>query len=188
MPTAEMRSEEGRVFSEMRLDWTLVLCGLNNLGQMPGIVQGDARVIDLERLIFALAGLNDFEGHAAMLLPSEPRETRLLGSLWNPDLQARLQRIHERLARQAEAGGRAAKPPPPPQDKRRRTASIGDVIAAVLTKHPSGLRVREIERAVVDRLDDPVSESTVKTCLWREARRASGRFERIGRGRYRLRP
>jgi hypothetical protein len=114
------------------------------------------------------------------------RQTRLLGSLWNPDLQARLQRIHERLERQAAAGARAAKSPPP-QFKRRRMGAIGDVIAAVLTEHPSGLRVREIAAAAAARLDDSISESTVKTCLWREARRTSGRFERIGRGCYRLR-
>lgn len=66
--------------------------------------------------------------------------------------------------------------------------AIRDAITAVLTKHPGGLRVRDIAVAVVTRLDEPISESAVKTCLWREAQRESGRFERVERGRYRLRP
>lgn len=64
---------------------------------------------------------------------------------------------------------------------------IREEIAAVLVGQTNGLRFREIAAAVSRRLGEPVAPSSVKSCLWCEARNDSGQFERISRGRYRLR-
>lgn len=109
----------------------------------------------------------------------------LVGSLWNPDLQARLQRIHERVARQGASDEASAWRRP--RFKRRRVGQIRDAIADVLAEQNDGLRMREITAAVTAGLGEPVPPGTIKSCLSREAQSASGAFERIGRGRYRLR-
>lgn len=71
--------------------------------------------------------------------------------------------------------------------QRRRVGQLRGVIVAVLAEHNDGLRVRDIAVAVAAQLGEPVSRSSVKSCLSREVRNESGAFERIGRGRYRLR-
>lgn len=110
----------------------------------------------------------------------------LVGSLWNQDLRARLQRIHQHVARHASSGESSAKRSPV-RFQRRRSGTVRDAIIAVLAEHERGLRVRDIAAAVAARLGESVSPSTVKSCLWREAQSDSGRFERSGRGCYRLR-
>jgi hypothetical protein len=57
----------------------------------------------------------------------------------------------------------------------------------VLAEHEQGLRVRDIVAAVSKQLAEPVPRSSIKSCLWRDARGSSGRFEQVERGRYRLR-
>jgi len=110
----------------------------------------------------------------------------LVGSLWNPDLLTRLQRIHQHVARQAASGVPSARRSPP-RFRRRRAGIVRDAIAAVLAEHKDGLRMRDIAAAVAERLGEPVPPSSIKSCLSREARSEPGSFERIGRGRYCLR-
>jgi hypothetical protein len=110
----------------------------------------------------------------------------LIGGLWNHDLQTRLQRIHRHVARQAAAPEPPAKPSGP-QFRRRRAGTIQKAIAAVLADQREGIRVRDIAEAVTALLGEQIPLSSVKSCLWREAQSSTGRFERIGRGRYRLR-
>jgi hypothetical protein len=110
----------------------------------------------------------------------------VVGGLWNQDVRSRLQCIHRHIARQAASSEPSAKRPPP-QFQRRRPGTICDAILAVLVEHRDGLRMRDITAAVAERLGEPVSTSSVKSCLWREAQGNIGKFERIGRGRYRLR-
>lgn len=110
----------------------------------------------------------------------------LVGSLWNPDIQTQLQRIHERVARQADSGEPSAKRSPV-QFRRHRMGLIPDAITAVLAEHEDGLRVRDIAAAVTARLGESIPRSSIKSCLSREAGSASGAFERLGRGHYRLR-
>jgi hypothetical protein len=109
----------------------------------------------------------------------------LVGSLWNRDTQARLQHIHRRASRRA--GERPSTRRSKPTFKRRRNGQIRDAIAAVLAEQPRGLRMMDIASAVAARLGEPVPPSTIKSCLSREALGTSGAFERLGRGRYRLR-
>lgn len=75
-----------------------------------------------------------------------------------------------------------------PRFQRRRTGLIRDTITAVLAEHPDGLRMRDIAAAVTKRLGELVPPSFIKSCLSREAWSDTGKFERVGRGRYRLRP
>ena len=110
----------------------------------------------------------------------------LVGSLWNQDVRLRLQRIHDRVARQAASGEPSAKRPPP-WFRRRRTGRIREAIIAVLVEHKDGLRMRDIAAGVRARLGEPVPPSSIKSCLAREALNRAGAFERTGRGRYRLR-
>jgi hypothetical protein len=109
----------------------------------------------------------------------------LVGSLWNPELQVRLQRIHRHIAGQAASGGPSAKRPPP-QFQRRRPGTIRDAILAVLVEHRCGLRVRDVAVAVTAQLDGPIKIASLSPAFWREAQSSSGRFEQIGRGRYRV--
>lgn len=109
----------------------------------------------------------------------------LVGSLWNPELQARLQRIHRQIARQAASGERSK--PSRPRFQRRRVGVIRNAIAAILAEHEGGLRMRDIAVAVAARFGEPLPPSSIKSCLSREAQSPLGAFERIDRGRYRLR-
>ena len=110
----------------------------------------------------------------------------LVGSLWNPELQARLQRICEHIARQG-ASDKPSATHSPAQFKRRRMGLIRDAIAAVLAEHREGMLMRDIRTAVAGRLDEPIPSSSIRSCLSREASSRSGAFERLGRGCYRLR-
>lgn len=109
----------------------------------------------------------------------------LVGSLWNPDLTTRLQHIHKRVARQA--GERSAAEPVRPKFKRRRVGQTAQAIVAVLAGQEEGLRAHAIALRVNAQLGESVPPSTIKSCLSREAKSSSGVFERVGRGRYRLR-
>lgn len=64
---------------------------------------------------------------------------------------------------------------------------IRNAIAAILAEHEDGLRMRDIATAVAAGLGGPLPPSSIKSCLSREAESPLGAFERIGRGRYRLR-
>jgi CHASE2 domain-containing sensor protein len=110
----------------------------------------------------------------------------LVGSLWNRELQARLQRIHQCIARQAASGEPSARRSPP-TFKRRRVGQIRDTIVAILAEQKNGLRMRDIAVFAAAKLGEPIPPSTIKACLLREAEKPSGAFERISRGRYRLR-
>lgn len=110
----------------------------------------------------------------------------LVGSLWNPELRTRLQRIHGHIAHQAASGESSARRSPP-RFQRRRAGIIRDAIVDVLSEHPEGLRIRDIASVVANRLGGSVPPSSIKSCLSREVQSASGMFERIGHGRYRLR-
>jgi len=101
--------------------------------------------------------------------------------LWNRDIHARLQQLVKRVA----SGERQSKPTQP-RFKRHRSGTMLTAITAVLAGHPNGMRVCEIEVAVVAHLGGPVAESSIKSCLRTHTR--SGSFEQLGYGRYRLRP
>jgi hypothetical protein len=109
----------------------------------------------------------------------------LVGSLWNQEVQTRLQRIHQHLARQTDSGERPSKPTRP-QFQRRRPGTVLKAITAVLRDQPEGMRVRDIAAAVAASLGEPISNASIKSCLWAHAQ-GDDCFERLGAGRYRLR-
>lgn len=110
----------------------------------------------------------------------------LIGVLWNQDLRVRLQRIHRHIARQAVSGEPPGQPSRP-RFQRQRPGVVRDATIAVLAEHVEGLHISEIADAVTTRLGEPISPSSIKSCLWRKAQGSDGDFEQIGRGRYRLR-
>ena len=60
-------------------------------------------------------------------------------------------------------------------------------VLRVLASMPEGMRIRDIHAAEAV-LGQSVPRSTVKSWLAENARREDGVYERVGRGRYRLRP
>ena len=103
--------------------------------------------------------------------------TNLIGRLSNPDFR-------ERLAQLQEISGRAGRPgsinlPP----RREHQIPVYGAIASVLsTRGGEPMRMYEIHEAVEQVLGRPVPRSTIKMSL------ATGQFERVSRGRYRLGP
>jgi hypothetical protein len=83
----------------------------------------------------------------------------LVGSLWNRDTQARLQRIHQHIARQAASGEPSIRRWPP-TFKRRRVGEIRDTIVAILAEQKNGLRMRDIAAAATTKLNEPIPPST----------------------------
>lgn len=113
---------------------------------------------------------------------AELRGMGLVGSLWNRDVQARLQH----LARQLASGETRSKPTRP-QFQRRRPGTVLKAITAVLADQPEGMRVRDIAAAVSGYLGQPVSKASIKSCLWAHALETASPLERLSRGHYRLR-
>jgi len=109
----------------------------------------------------------------------------LTGRLSDHDLTALFQRLTGRDWRQvhrrhAFAGGVAP-------DGRRRFGAVRETIMAVLEQAGCELRVRDIQQGVEELLGEPVSRSSVKAYLRRDARRRTPLFENRGRRGYRLR-
>src|SRR5574342_1049648 len=105
--------------------------------------------------------------------PSGAPPMGAVGSLWNHDLSTRLRSIAERVARQA-VPGEAPTRRSPPQFQRRRAGLTREAIAAVLGEHKDGLQFRNIAAAVATQLGEQVPHSSIKSCLWREARSPLG--------------
>lgn len=110
----------------------------------------------------------------------------LVGTLSNQTTQERLQRVTERV-RHFLSATPLDQVPLPRRRLRRRSGSIPVAATAVLASCEGDMRARDIHAAVEGLLGESVSASSVKDCLTRNAQSGSGLFERVGRGRYRLR-
>jgi hypothetical protein len=64
---------------------------------------------------------------------------------------------------------------------------VTDAVVHVLSQAGSEMRYVDVHRAVEELLDGPVARSSVKNALVKGCSRRQPRFERVGRGRYRLR-
>ncbi len=104
----------------------------------------------------------------------------LAGLLSNPSLAAALARLGHTMAGRSPTAARRVDFERPPQGQVLRT------IKAVLLEHADGLHVREIRRAVEQRLGRELSRSTVKGAL-AEHSGPGGMFRRRRRGVYMLR-
>lgn len=106
----------------------------------------------------------------------------LIGVLSNPEVCSGLDRLHQAIASlSAPTSHRAVRPP-----HRRRPGAVLQAIQVVLAEHPEGLRTVEVRRSVVECLGCELPPATVKGTLAAYAE-PGGPFERIARGRYRLR-
>jgi hypothetical protein len=62
------------------------------------------------------------------------------------------------------------------------------VVVAVLADADATLRPQEVIHRAEQVLGHPIAPSSIRNCLREDANRADGIIERLGYGRYRLRP
>lgn len=119
--------------------------------------------------------------------PSQPcnctvAEVALAGTLANPEVAPRLQRLAEKLERITASGT----PHPPARALKPRCGRIAALITQVLQESEVPMHIADVHEAVEARLGEPVLLSSVKGNLARHAG-TKGRFLRVARGRYQLR-
>jgi hypothetical protein len=108
----------------------------------------------------------------------------LIGGLWNPEVRARLQRLHHLLERAGPSPVSRAQR----RRLRRRSGAIERAIITALAGSKREVRLGEICVLITDVLSEPVEPSSVKSCLSRCAQNPESPIERVARGRYRVRP
>jgi hypothetical protein len=103
----------------------------------------------------------------------------LVGHGLKPDLSSRLAKVEAKITQLSKKRVAVSAGP------YRLGRPWGEIESAVTTVLGSAgeLRARDVQSAVEDLLGEPVSRSSVKNCL---AAGVGTRFERMGRGRYRL--
>jgi hypothetical protein len=113
-----------------------------------------------------------------------PPEIDLIEALSRQALTDRLGRLTRRDWRLEALPARTAVPI---AALKRKSSSVGDAVVSALAEADGDLRYCEIHLAVESVLGGPVSRSSVKNYLARGCDRPRAVFERVGRGRYRLR-
>jgi hypothetical protein len=110
----------------------------------------------------------------------------LIGHGSNPDLGAQLDRVTKR--RRVLAGAPREVTPEVRVRVAPRRRAWGSITEAVVTVLGSAgvLRGRDVHEAVEALLGEPVPPSSIKNCLARHSVGDAPRFERLGRGLYRL--
>jgi hypothetical protein len=109
----------------------------------------------------------------------------LVGALSNPDLQDLFQSLTSQPLRKPSK--RAPEPSGPRPDGRRKFGTVSSAIVQVLAEAQEDLRVKEIWAEVERLLGEPVSRHSVKSYLHKGLDGANPQFERVNRGRYRMR-
>ena len=109
----------------------------------------------------------------------------LVGQGSNQELAVQLSRVADRILKI-----RDSRAPAPPvvsslEQRRRPLGSITEAVSMVLGS-VGEMRVRDIHAAIEAMLEEPVSRSSVENCLNRKSMGHGRRFDRVGRGRYRL--
>ena len=66
--------------------------------------------------------------------------------------------------------------------------SVQAAVIGVLTEHPEGMRLCDLRRGVDEWFGYPIAKSSVLDCFARRSDGPDAIFERLGHGRYRLRP
>jgi hypothetical protein len=109
----------------------------------------------------------------------------LLGAISNPELQARLRLLSDKL--DALASGDAKPQRSGRADRRLQGGVLLDAIVSVLSAANRPMQPHEIQAAAAALLGKPVAPSSVKTCLSAKGRSSAAAFERTDPGFYRLR-
>lgn len=105
--------------------------------------------------------------------------------LSNRDLTTLYQRLMARDWKQAERRASGAGGVAP--DGRRKFGQVNELVIRVLKGELAGLSAKEAHSRVELLFGEPVSRSSVKNALARLSRGRNRPFERIARGRYKLR-
>jgi hypothetical protein len=121
---------------------------------------------------------------ATPLVCATTSSVALVGTLSNPEVIERVERLAKKLQELAASGApaRALRQPP-----KRRCGDVSGMVVQVLAEAQAPMRVVQIHEAVQAQLGVFVPRSTVKDCLAQHAR-PGGRFVRIARGRYCIHP
>jgi hypothetical protein len=109
----------------------------------------------------------------------------LLGALSNQELQARLQRLSDKLDR--VAAGKAKPRRSGRADRVLRAGVVPQLITQVFQGADGPLLVREVHEHVEALLGKPVPRSSIKNWLAKNTGGKNATFVRLRRGRYRLR-
>jgi hypothetical protein len=96
------------------------------------------------------------------------------------DALGRLDALRRKLLQQA------AESPRPTEKVRLRSGAVQAAVVDALCASPQPMGVKDVHRAVEYLLSMRVSKDSVNSCLSLGARGQAPRFERVGRGRYRL--
>lgn len=107
----------------------------------------------------------------------------LLGALSNKETieaLARLNQLRKRLLRECADSPPSSSPRPP------RFGDIPRAITRVLADATEPMQVADIHRAIEHKLGRPINLRSVKSCLFKEAKRPKPRFLRTTDGYYRL--
>ncbi len=70
----------------------------------------------------------------------------------------------------------------------QRYGSVQTAVIGVLAAHPEGMRLFALRRAVDEWFGYPIAKTSILDCFARRSDRPHTVFERLGYGRYRLRP
>jgi hypothetical protein len=89
-------------------------------------------------------------------------------------------------AKLAQVAASGATPRPSSFERKRQGGVLTEGIRKVLASAQEPMRMCEIHAAVEVLLGEPVPRSTIKNCLANNCQGVRARFERVGRGRYRL--
>lgn len=108
----------------------------------------------------------------------------LLGSYSNPEIQARIRHLSEKLERLATSD--AAPCPSARRDRKLRAGLVPKAIERVLREACGPMRARDIHAEVEGLLGRSVPASSVKNWLAKEVQGEQPRVVRLDRGRYRL--
>lgn len=108
----------------------------------------------------------------------------LAGALSNQSVGEKLARLN---ALRKKLLDEVAKSPHPVKPVVLRSGAIQQAVVKVLAASPDPMHAAKVHAAVEHLLSMPVSRDSVNSCLSVGARSPGGQFERLGRGRYRLR-
>jgi hypothetical protein len=103
--------------------------------------------------------------------------------LSNQEIQGRLVRLSEKLAR-LRRDGSAARPAVPQRLRVRRPGWVLTAVVQVLADRGEPMRAKDIHAAVEESLGEPVAWSSIRSALASNAAGSSRRLVRVARGRY----
>ena len=111
---------------------------------------------------------------------------QLAGACSNPEVGGELRRLAKFAATIQRGNG--SRQPFARERAQPRPGWVREVVVAVLADAEAPLRPHEVIRRAERLHGHPIAPSSIRNCLREDANRTDGAIERLGYGRYRLRP